>query len=210
MIDLKAALKPYYAASASKPAVVDVPPLNTLMIDGRGDPNGAAFQEAVGTLYSVAYALKFALKKAKVLDYPVMPLEGLWWADDAADFLSGRRQAWQWTVLIVLPDPVGAAEAGRAANEVRQKAKFERFPEVRFERFAEGRAAQILHVGPYAEERPTIERLHRFIEERGAKLRGRHHEIYLGDPRRAAPEKLKTIIRQPMDKPQSTAGRHPA
>jgi hypothetical protein len=199
-IDLKKTLKPFYAASAVKPAFVDVPPLKTLMIDGRGDPNGAAFQEAVGTLYGVAYTLKFSFKKEKGIDYPVMALEGLWCADDPAFFMTGERDKWRWTVLIVLPDVVDKKDVAAAIDAVKKKAKFPRFPEVRFEKFAEGRAAQIMHIGPYAAEAPTIEKLHGFIEEQGFRPRGAHHEIYLGDPRRSAPEKLRTIIRQPVAK----------
>jgi hypothetical protein len=198
-IDLKKSLKPYYAASASKPAFVDIPVLNTLMVDGMGDPNGPAFQEAVGSLYSVAYTLKFAFKKEKAIDYPVMALEGLWCADDLSAFASGRRDEWKWTVFIVVPDVVTRKDVAEAIAAVKKKAKFPRFPEVRFEMFAEGPAAQVMHIGPYAEEGPTIERLHRFIADEGYRLRGPHHEIYLGDPRRSAPEKLKTIIRQPVE-----------
>jgi hypothetical protein len=199
-IDLKKILKPLYTASATKPALIDVPPMNTLMIDGTGDPNGPAFQEAVGSLYSVAYTLKFTFKKEKGIDYPVMALEGLWCADDLSDFLKGRRESWKWTLFIVLPDVVGKKDVAQAVAAVKKKAKFPRFPELRFERFAEGKAAQIMHVGPYAAEGPTIEKLHRFIEEQGYRLRGAHHEIYMGDPRRAAPEKLRTILRQPVSK----------
>ena len=177
-IDLKKTLKPFYSASAAKPALVDVPALNALMVDGTGDPNGRAFQEAVGSLYSVAYTLKFAFKKDKAIDYPVMALEGLWWADDLADFLNGKRDAWKWTAFIVLPDVVTKKDVAQAIETVKKKAKFPRFPELRFEKFAEGRAAQIMHVGPYAAEGPTIERLHRFVGEQGLKLRGKHHEIY--------------------------------
>jgi hypothetical protein len=201
-IDLKKTLKPYYTASETKPALVDVPPMNCLMVDGTGDPNGQIFQEAVGSLYSVAYTLKFAFKKDKAVDYPVMALEGLWCADDVADFLGDKRDAWKWTLLIVLPDLVTKKDVARAVEAVKKKAKFPGFPEVRFERFVEGRAAQIMHVGPYATEGPTIERLHRFVEEQGYRLRGKHHEIYLGDPRRSAPEKLRTIIRHPVDRPE--------
>jgi len=201
-IDLKKTLKPYYTASATKPAFVDVPPMSCLMVDGTGDPNGQVFQEAVGSIYSVAYTLKFAFKKDKAVDYPVMALEGLWCADDVADFLNDKRDAWKWTLFIVLPDVVTRKDVAQAIDTVKKKAKFPRFPEVRFEKFAEGRAAQIMHVGPYAAERPTIERLHRFVAEQGLKLRGRHHEIYLGDPRRSAPEKLRTIIRHPVDGPE--------
>jgi hypothetical protein len=202
VIDLKKTLKPFYAASAMRPALVDVPPLNCLMVDGTGDPNGPVFQEAVGSLYSVAYTLKFTFKKEKAVDYPVMALEGLWCADDFTDFLNNKRDAWKWTALIVLPDVVTKKDVARAVETVKKKAKFPRFPEIRFERFAEGRAAQIMHVGPYSAEGPTIERLHRFVAEQGLKLRGRHHEIYLGDPRRSAPEKLRTIIRQPVAGPE--------
>jgi len=198
-IDLKKTLKPYYTAFAAKPVFVDVPTMNYLMVDGTGDPNGQLFQEAVGSLYSVAYTLKFTFKKSQAIDYPVMALEGLWCADDVADFLSGKRENWQWTVMIVLPDIVAKKDVEQAVAAVKKKAKFPRFPEVRFEKFAEGRAAQVMHVGPYSAERPTIERLHRFAGEQGYKLRGKHHEIYLGDPRRSAPEKLRTIIRHPVE-----------
>jgi len=199
-IDLKKTLKPFYAAAAAKPAIIDVPPMNVLMVDGTGDPNSPAFQEAVGSLYSIAYTLKFAFKKDKGIDYPVMALEGLWCADDPAVFMSGKRDEWRWTLLIVLPDLVKKKDVAEAVAAVKKKAKFPRFPEVRFETFAEGRAAQIMHVGPYEAEGPTVERLHRFIEEQGYRLRGRHHEIYLGDPRRSAPEKLRTIIRHPVER----------
>ncbi|RPJ03288.1 MAG: hypothetical protein EHM31_01305 [Candidatus Aminicenantes bacterium] len=198
-IDLKKILKPLYTASATKPAIVEVPAMNALMVDGMGDPNSPAFQEAVGSLYSVAYTLKFAFRKDKAVDYPVMALEGLWGADDPAVFLSGKRDEWKWTLFIVLPDVVTKKDVAGAIATVKKKAKFPRFPEVRFEKFAEGKAAQIMHVGPYAAEGPTVERLHKFIAEQGFRLRGKHHEIYLGDPRRAAPEKLKTIIRHPVE-----------
>jgi hypothetical protein len=197
-IDLKKTLKPYYTASATKPAIIDVPPMNALMVDGTGDPSGPVFQEAVGSLYSVAYTLKFTFKKEKAIDYPVMALEGLWCADDPAVFTSGERDRWKWTIFIVVPDVATRKDVVAAVAAVKKKAKFPRFPEVRFEKFAEGKAAQIMHIGPYSAEGPTIERLHRFVEERGYRLRGRHHEIYMGDPRRSAPEKLKTILRHPI------------
>jgi hypothetical protein len=199
-IDLKKSLRPFYTASATKPAIVDIPPLNALMVDGIGDPSGTAFQEAVGSLYSVAYTLKFAFKKEHAVDYPVMALEGLWCAEDPAFFADGKRDEWRWTLFIVLPDVVKKKDVAGAVAAVKKKAKFPRFPEVRFEKFAEGKAAQILHVGPYAAEGPTIKKLHRFVEEQGYRLRGRHHEIYLGDPRRSAPEKLRTIVRHPVEK----------
>jgi hypothetical protein len=198
-IDLKKSLKPLYAASASNPVLVDVPEMGCLMVDGKGDPNGTTFQEATGTLYSVAYTMKFGFKKERGIDYPVMALEGLWAADDMEDFLKQARENWTWTLFIVLPDVVSGQDVAEAVTAVRKKAKFPRFPAVRFEKFAEGKAAQVMHIGPYSTEAGTIQRLHSFIEGKGLRLRGRHHEIYLGDPRRSAPEKLKTIIRQPVE-----------
>lgn len=206
-IELKKTLKPFYAASAARPAIVDVPAFNCLMVDGKGDPNSATFQEAVGTLYSVAYTLKFSFKKERAIDYPVMALEGLWDADDITDFARQKRDNWAWTLFIVLPDIVTKKDVAETVAAVKKKAKFPRFPEVRFEKFSEGRAAQVMHVGPYSAETETIQRLHRFVEEQGLRLRGRHHEIYLGDPRRSAPEKLKTIIRHPVEEVTARARR---
>ena len=188
-----------YRASA-QPAFVDVPELPFLAVDGAGDPNTApAYPEAVQALYSVAYTLRFALKRRPDgVDAPVLPLEGLWWAPDPSAFLTGERGAWRWTMLIRQPEQVGADDVAEAVREVRRKRDLAGLDRLRFERFAEGRAAQVLHVGPYSAEGPTIERLHAFVAEQGCRLSGKHHEIYLGDPRRAAPEKLRTIIRQPV------------
>jgi len=199
-IDLKTMLKPLYAASATTPAIIDVPAMNCLMVDGTGEPGGTAFQEAVGTLYSVAYTLKFSFKKEKAIDYPVMALEGLWHADSMDHFLAQKRENWTWTLFIVLPDVVTRKDVTMAVGNVKKKAKFPRLPEVRFEKFKEGKAAQVMHVGPYSTERETIDRLHAFVEEQGYRPRGAHHEIYLGDPRRSKPEKLKTILRQPVER----------
>jgi len=199
-IDLKKTLKPLYTVSAVKPAILDIPPLATLRVDGQGDPNGPDFQAAVGSLYSVAYTLKFTFKKEKAIDYPVMALEGLWWADDPAFFMSGERDKWRWTAFIVVPDAVTKKDVAAAIAAVRKKGRVPDLREVRLETFAEGRAAQLMHIGPYDAEGPTIDRLFKFIADEGYKLRGHHHEIYMGDPRRTAPEKLKTIIRHPIAK----------
>ena len=199
-IDLKKTLKPYYTASAAKPAILNIPPLATLRIDGRGDPNGPDFQAAVSSLYSVAYTLKFTFKKEKAVDYPVMALEGLWWADDPEFFMTGDRDKWHWTAFIVTPDIVTKEDVAAAMDAARKKGRIPDLREVRLETFAEGRAAQVMHIGPYAAEGPTIDRLFKFIAGEGYKLRGRHHEIYMGDPRRSAPEKLKTILRHPIAK----------
>ena len=197
-LDLKKQLRGLYRASAAQAAFVDVPPLNCLMIDGRGDPNeSAAFQDAIQALYGTSYTMKFASKTAGGPDWTVMGLEGLWWADDPADFAAARRDRGQWTLLIVQPDFVDADTVARTAFELREKKGLAAFDSLRLERFEEGRCAQLLHVGPYSEEAPTVERLHDFIRSEGCRPRGKHHEIYLSDARRVAPARLKTIVRQP-------------
>ena len=198
-VDLKRQLPELYRAGR-EPAFVDVPELPFLMIDGAGDPTTAPrYAEALQALYAVAYTLRFALKRRPDgVDAPVLPLEGLWWSPDMSAFTTGDRDAWRWTMLIREPDQVGPEDVARARDDVVAKKHLGAAREVRLERWAEGRAAQVLHVGPYAAEGPTIERLHRFIADAGCRLSGRHHEIYLGDPRRSAPEKLRTIIRQPV------------
>jgi len=202
-VDLVKQLKPLYAASPRHPAIVEVPELSFLMIDGRGDPNSSeAYQDALGALYGIAYTLKFTLKKAEPeRDFKVAPLEGLWWADTEApsmDALQADRDSWNWTMMIAVPDGVTAAEVAAAAEAAARRRPLPAAGRVRLERVAEGLAAQIMHVGPYSAEAPTIERLHAFVAAEGYELRGRHHEIYLGDPRRTAPERLKTVIRHPV------------
>ena len=198
-LDLKKQLKALYKASAGKPAVVDVPPLNCLMIDGRGDPNTSpAFQDAIQALYGTSYTMKFASKKAGGPDWTVMGLEGLWWSDDPTDFREGRKDRWQWTLLIVQPDLVDAETVARTAAELREKKGLAAFGLLRLERFEEGRCAQLLHVGPYSEEVASFDRLHAFMEAEGLRLRDKHHEIYLSDARRVPPERLRTILRVPV------------
>lgn len=199
-IDLKKDMKALYQASAKEPAVVEVPPLRYLMVDGEGDPNTApAYAEAVEALFSVAYTAKFMVKKGpQAIDYGVMPLEGLWWSDDLTAFRTGAKDRWKWTAMVLQPDFVSDALIGTAIDEVRNKKKLPGVERLRLDSLTEGRCAQILHVGPFSEEGPTIERLHAFITARSA-LRGKHHEIYLSDIRRAEPAKWKTIVRQPMD-----------
>lgn len=183
------------------PELVEVPELAFLMIDGHGDPNvSERYREAIQALYGVSYALKFARKRAGGPDYKVAPLEGLWWVEDMTRFTMDKS-AWDWTAMIRQPPEVTLELVEETAREVAEKKQLAAAHEVRLERFAEGPSAQILHLGPYGAEGPTIERLHAFIEERGYTKRGKHHEIYLGDPRRSAPERLKTIIRQPVAAP---------
>jgi hypothetical protein len=197
-IDLKKQYKHLYQPSSSEIAVVDVPSMNYLMIDGSGDPNGPVYADAVSALYAVSYTLKFLLKKQDVaLDYTVMPLEGLWWTKaGGADWNSVERADWLWTAIIMQPPDITEEMFEQARSDVEQKKRLD-LARMRFEPFAEGRAAQILYTGPYKEEGPTIERLHAFIEQQGWHLSGKHHEIYLNTPGRTAPERLKTIIRQP-------------
>jgi len=200
-IDLKKELKHLYNPSAKQVSVVEVPEMNFLMIDGTGDPNTSqAYQDAVEALYSIAYALKFMVKKGKsAVDYAVMPLEGLWWVDDMTRFSMNDKDAWKWTSMIMQPEFITAGLFQEALRQVKKKKDLPALSGMRFESFYEGQAAQILYFGPYSDEGPTIERIHRFIVEQARRLRGRHHEIYLSDPRRTAPAKLKTIIRQPFD-----------
>lgn len=199
-VDLRKELKPLYLPSAKAIAEVRVPAFTFLMVDGQGDPNHSAdYTEAVEALFTVSYTAKFRVKKAAGgCDYAVMPLEGLWWADDLEAFHSGDRASWRWTIMILQPDFVPHAVLQSAIDEAAKKKILPALPRLRIERFEEGRCAQVLHVGPFSEEGPVIERLHAYIEERG-RLRGKHHEIYLSDIRRAAPARWKTVIRQPME-----------
>lgn len=198
-LDLKKEWKHLYSPSAKTVAVVDVPTINYLMVDGRGDPNTApGYVAAVEALYAVAYALKFKIKKSKGgVDYAVMPLEGLWWVDDMRQFSVKRKGDWQWTMMIVQPDLVTLQLFAETMNEVQKKKDLPALSKLRFESFHEGQAAQVMHLGPYSAEEPTINLLHDFIRERGGEKCGKHHEIYLKDPRKSAPDKLLTVIRQP-------------
>jgi hypothetical protein len=198
-IDMKKELGQLYKASR-RPEMVEVPPFGYIMVDGTGDPNDNQwFQEAAEALYGVSYTLKFKLKKGTLeMDYVVMPLQGLWWAEDMEVFLRDARKDWQWTLMILQPKEVTKELFEDACDEVLRKKGLEAVGQLRLETYREGPAAQVMHIGPYAEEAPTIASLHEFIEEEGWLPKGKHHEIYLGDPRRTAPERLKTIIRQPV------------
>ncbi|MCC7362171.1 MAG: GyrI-like domain-containing protein [Anaerolineales bacterium] len=198
-LDLRKTLKHLYRPSAKDFSIVDVPPLSYLMMDGHGDPNTApAYAQAVQALYSVAYTLKFQLKQADpALDFGVMPLEGLWWAADMANFTQLSKADWDWTMLILQPDFVTAGHVAAAQAAALRKKGAPGVERVRLETYHEGPAAQIRYFGAYADEGPTIARLHAFIAAQGRRLSGKHHEVYLGDPRRTAPAKLQTVIRQP-------------
>ncbi|GLV60477.1 hypothetical protein KDH_72960 [Dictyobacter sp. S3.2.2.5] len=185
-LDLKKDLKHLYTPPVREVEVVEVPAMQFLMLDGMGDPNTAQeYKDAVEALYTVAYSAKFLLKKEAALDYPVMPLEGLWWADGGRE---APREHWQWTLMIMQPDCVTAACFAQALGQARRKKPGLRALEkVRLELFPEGRAAQVMHVGPFADEGSTLEKLDRFFTEHGHAFRGKHHEIYLNDLRRIAP-----------------------
>lgn len=200
-IDLKKTLKHLYRPSKKTPAIVDVPPMNYLMVDGHGDPNTAQeFQDAISSLFPLAYAIKFAVKKAQGIDYAVMPLEGLWWVKDMSKFSIDDKSNWDWTLMIMQPDYV----AGDLVEEVRQQVAKKKDPpllsQIRFEAYHEGLSVQLLHLGPFADEGPNIARMHAFAAEQGYELAGKHHEIYLSDIRKTAPERLKTVLRQPIRK----------
>jgi hypothetical protein len=200
-MDLKKDLKDLYSPSPKDAELVRVPRFNYIMIDGSGDPNTSQeFQEAVQALYAAAYTLKFMIKKEKKVDYPVMALEGLWWADDMEVFMTGTRSDWKWTLMILQPKIVTKALFKKAVKAAIQKKGLAALERLRLESLDEGLSVQIMHFGTYAEEGPTIQRLHAFARERFFELKGKHHEIYLSDPRKVSAEKRKTVIRQPVQK----------
>ena len=200
-IDFKKELKELYNPSKKDFVLVDVPEMQFLMVDGHGDPNTAQeYQQALETLYAVAYKLKFASKKTLEKDYVVPPLEGLWWAEDMDTFTVGLdKNQWDWTMMLMTPDWI-TPEMYEQARAAAAKAKeLPALPKLRLEKYHEGLSAQILHLGSYDDEGPTLARLHtEWIPANGYTENGKHHEIYLSDPRRVAPEKLKTILRQPV------------
>ena len=199
-IDFKKHLKHLYSPSAKKVEIVEVPQMNFLMVDGDGDPNTSkSFSDAIEAIYPISYTLKFMVKNGEIgIDYGVLPLEAVWWADDMSAFTTGDKDAWKWTVMMMQPEFIVSKMVEKAKKEVERKKKPVSLPLVRFETFKEGKAAQILHIGPFSAEGPTIEKVHSFISINGSHRIGKHHEIYLSDIRRAAPEKWKTIVRQPM------------
>lgn len=200
-VDHKKTLKELYKPPR-KPVIVDVPELQYLMIDGQGYPGTSQeYADAMEALYSVSYTLKFKIKLAGILNYTVMPLEGLWWAKDMEIFrLDTRKDEWHWTSMIMQPPEVTTERYQEAVEEVKQKRNPVALPKIRLESYQEGFSVQIMHIGPFSEEGPTIERMHQYAFDQGYELRGKHHEIYLSDPRRTPQEKLRTVIRQPLKK----------
>ncbi len=191
-----------YKPSAAAPVLVDVPPLRFLQLEGIGDIGGESFQEAVGTLFGLAYPVKFAAKKQLGLAYKVSPLEGLYGQPGgASEFTPADRTTLPWRLMIAVPDEVDGEFIETVRAKVAAKKDLPRLADIRLQTFSEGPSVQVLHVGPYAEEPATIERLFAFARETGCEITGRHHEIYLGDPNRAAAEKLKTVLRYGVRKP---------
>lgn len=198
--DVKRARKELYSAPSTDFAVVDVPELWYLAVDGHGDPNTApAYTEAIEALYSVAYTLKFASKKTLERDFVVGPLEGLWRAADMAAFVARDKGTWHWTMMIVQPDWITQEMVTAAVGAAGAKKDLPALDRVSFITLTEGTSVQILHLGSYDDEAPTLARLHHeYLPAHGLTFNGDHHEIYLSDPRRTAPAKRKTILRQPV------------
>jgi hypothetical protein len=199
-IDFKKTLKHLYNPPANQFTLVDVPPMNFLMIDGHGDPNKAPeFQKNTEALYTLAYTIKFALKPASV-EFVVPPSEGLWWMEDMREFSLAAKERWDWTLMMMQPQVVTSEVFASVRQQALRKKALPALEKVRLEAYHEGLSVQIMYYGAYADEGPTIARMHAYIQDNGYETNGKHHEIYLGDPRRIPPEKLKTVIRQPVRK----------
>ena len=200
-LDFKASFGPLYFPPTGRVVELKVPRMRFAMVDGLGNPNGSVeYRESLQALFGVSYTLKFALKRAAVLDYRVGPLEGLWWTGPGDRFVPKSKRGWHWTSLILQPAAVTPRRFRDAVSQLRERHDSPAVPKLRLEDWTEGLAAQTMHVGPYSLEEPTISRVHAFIEAQGGRPAGKHHEIYLGDPRRSAPEKLRTVIRQPFSR----------
>jgi len=198
--DLPKELQTLYFPSAKEPVFVDVPAMQFAMVDGVGSPAATDFREAIGALYGVAYTVKFAAKKEGIRDVLVMPLEFLLWGEGEDDFRVADKEKWRWTMMLMEPTAVTRKLFDESVRQLRDRKNPPGLNKVRLETFREGKAAQVLHIGPYSAEAPTIERLHAFIRDSGYRLSGKHHEIYMSNPQRSAPEKLKTVIRQPVSR----------
>ncbi len=199
-IDYKKELKDLYNPPVKDPVLVEIPPLNYLMIDGTGDPNTSQeAKEAIEALFPLAYGLKFLVKKQKGIDYGVMPLEGLWWADNMTMFSTTNKDIWKWTYMIMQPEYISNEMVNEISAEIKRKKSLPALPRIRFDTLKEGLCAQIMHIGPFSNEGPTIDKLHQFIKLKKYTFDGiwqKHHEIYLSDIRKIAPEKMRTVIRQ--------------
>ncbi|MEU7380982.1 MULTISPECIES: GyrI-like domain-containing protein [unclassified Streptomyces] len=199
--DVKRERKEFYAPKNTEWALVDVPEQQFIAVDGAGNPNTApAYAHAVEALYTVAYTLKFAGKRTAGGDFVVAPLEGLWWADRPEAFTSGAKDAWNWTMLISMPSWITKGMIEDAKQTALAKKKIPTISQLRHLTLHEGPSAQVLHIGSYDDEAPVLHELHHsYLDANGLRPSGLHHEIYLSDPRKTAPEKLRTILRQPVE-----------
>jgi len=194
---------PQYYRPKKKPEIIEIPEMNFFMIDGKGDPNTAKeYKAAVECLYAVAYTLKMKIVKKDnpENDYVVPPLEGLWYMDNMDDWSFENKDEWQWTMMIRIPDFVTDDQIKKSIALTKENKNPASLPKLYHEKYNEGTAVQIMYIGSYADEGPTIQHIHEYAKNEGYNLDGKHHEIYLGDPRKTAPEKLKTVIRQPISK----------
>lgn len=205
-IDLRKKLKHLYAPSAKRVEVVDVPRFKFAMVDGAIEPGetpatSQQFQDAIGALYGASFTLKFMskLQEHNPIDYAVMALEGLWWTD-SGEFDFNKQEPWKWTLMIMQPEHITEEMYQEALRQLKKKKDNPALSKIRFESFHEGLCIQIMHIGLYSEEPQTMERMKAFAQENGYAYRGKHHEIYMGDPRRAKPERLRTILRHPVQK----------
>jgi len=197
-VDYKKTLKHLYNPPKGDFHVVDVPEMNFLMLDGKGDPNTSGdYQQAVEALYTISYGIKFSLK-AHGFDHVVPPLEGLWWVENMNDFTLANKDSWEWTMMIMQPEWVSDESVEKVRHDAIKKKKLASLTKVRFGPYCEGISVQFLYTGAYENEAPTIAEMHQYIKINGYLTNGKHHEIYLGDPRKISPEKLQTILRQPI------------
>lgn len=206
MIDFKK--DPTYKAKP-EPEVINVPEMSFVMVDGEGAPESSdkgstEFQEAMEVLFGIVYTIKFWSKKYQPPvgydKFTMAPIEGLWWTKSGKDFDLNNPDDWQWTVMFRLPDFVTPDYFSEVVEEIKARKKSNIYNKARLERFGEGEAVQLMHIGPYDQEGPNILKLHAFAKDQGYELVGKHHELYFGDPRRTSPEKLRTILRQPVRK----------
>jgi len=198
-VDFKKHYKHLYKPSSKAFSVVEVPPLQYLMVDGKGAPYSEPYVHAIGALYPMAYTLKFFSKVELGRDYTVPPLEALWWAEDMDAFVRRDKDAWEWTAMILLPEWLTASHVADARAIVRKKKNPEALDRVRLESYDEGLSVQLLHIGSYEDETEPLRVLHEeYLPQNKLTETGKHHEIYLSDPRKVAPEKLKTVLRQPV------------
>ena len=212
-LDMRAKFKSLYNPSAKNVSLVEVPALNFIMIDGAIEPgsapgNSPAFQEAVQAMYGISYTLKFMSKldKNNPIDYPVMALEGLWWIS-GGEFDIRKPGNWLWTVMIMQPDHITQDMFNESLEKLKKKKPGPGLEKLRLESFQEGLCAQIMHIGPYEAEPATVDKLRDYMAANGLRdlvgSGGKHHEIYMGDPRKADPAKLRTVLRHPVKRQSS-------